>query len=175
MAKAGLTLDAGRLLDRYLTVQLNRLVTNKSNGSVNDYDEYGRRSILEEVDVNSEKLNIPDLEKASQDDTKALTNGFDSWLHNVVGEVGNAEFNVQGSAKFSKFFIIDEGSLQSLAALTARSGNSRGKTCKLALLFIYGIMLNSTRIGLGQSLCYSYVWLIDSQAALGMAVTMMDG
>ncbi|KFY19610.1 hypothetical protein V493_07891 [Pseudogymnoascus sp. VKM F-4281 (FW-2241)] len=129
--KSGLAVRAG--------LQPRRIqeLTTKSDGSVNDYDEHRRRSILEKVDVDSKKLNIPDLDKASQDDTKAVTNGFDSWLHNVVGEVGNAEFKVQGSARFSKFFIIDEGSLQSLAARTTRSGNSRGKKCS------------------GQSLCYS--------------------
>lgn len=97
-------------------VHLNRLATNKSDGSVNV--ELGRRFIIEEVDVDSEKLNIPDLEKASQDDIKSLTNVFDSWLRNAVGDVdGNAEFNIQDSARFCDFLIIDEGSLRSLAAL----------------------------------------------------------
>lgn len=89
---------------------------NKSDGSVND--ELGRRFIIGEVDVDSEKLNIPDLEKASQDDIKLLTNFFDSWLRNAVGDVdGNTEFNIQDSARFCDFLVIDEGSLRSLAAL----------------------------------------------------------
>ncbi|OBT84881.1 hypothetical protein VE02_05927 [Pseudogymnoascus sp. 03VT05] len=106
-------------LRRWVTqyfVHLNRLATNKSDSSVNE--ELGRRFILEEVDVDSEKINVPDLDKATQDDIKALTNVFDYWLRNAVGDVdGNAEFNIQDSARFCDFLVIDEGSLRSLAAL----------------------------------------------------------
>lgn len=67
--------------------------------------------------MDSEKINVPDLDKASQDDIKALTNVFDSWLRNAVGDVdGNAEFNIQDSARFCDFLIIDKGSIRSLAA-----------------------------------------------------------
>ncbi|KAL5350647.1 hypothetical protein ACLOAV_004216 [Pseudogymnoascus australis] len=97
-------------------VHINRLVTNKSDGSINE--ELGRRFILEEVDVDSEKLNISDLDKASQDDIKSLTNVFDSWLRSAVSDgENNDEFNVQHSARFHDFLVVDEGSLRSLAAL----------------------------------------------------------
>ncbi|KFY42557.1 hypothetical protein V494_02357 [Pseudogymnoascus sp. VKM F-4513 (FW-928)] len=107
-------------LKRWVTqyfVHLDRIVTSKSDGSVND--ELGRRFIIEEVDVDSEKLNIPDLEKASQDDIKALTNVFDSWLLNAVGDVdGGAELNIQNSARFCDFLVIDEGAPRSLVDLS---------------------------------------------------------
>jgi hypothetical protein len=106
-------------LRRWVTqyfVHLNRLATNKSDSSVNE--ELGRRFILEEVDVDLEKINVPDFDNASQDDIKALTNVFDSWLCNAVGDVdSNAEFNIQDSARFCDFLVIDEGSLRSLATL----------------------------------------------------------
>lgn len=89
-------------------VHLNRLVTNKSDGSVND--ELGRRFIIEVVDVDSAKINIPDLEKAIQEDVKSLTNVFDSWLQHAVGDVDdNDDFDIQDSARFCDFLVIDEG------------------------------------------------------------------
>lgn len=75
---------------------------------------YGHRFILEECNI--DKLNIPNLDKASQDDIKALTKVFDSWLYSAVGHV-DEEFNIQHSARFCDFLIIDEVSLRSLAAL----------------------------------------------------------
>ncbi|OBT46947.1 hypothetical protein VE00_02491 [Pseudogymnoascus sp. WSF 3629] len=120
-----------RNLRRWYLVHLNRLATNKSDGSVNE--ELGHRFIPEEVDVNSEKLNIPELNKASQDDIKALTNAFDSWLYSAIGDVkGNDEFNIQNSPRFCDFLVIDEGPLRSLAALPKETP----PTWKPALLFI---------------------------------------
>ncbi|OBT80372.1 hypothetical protein VF21_00740 [Pseudogymnoascus sp. 05NY08] len=140
-------------LRRWVTqyfVHLNRLATNSSDSSVNE--ELGRRFILEEVDVDLEKINVPDLDKASQDDIKALTNVFESWLRNAVGDVdGNAEFNIQDSARFCDFLVIDEGSLRSLAALPKETPSlelvSREERRARDILY-----------------CHSYVWLVDSQA-----------
>lgn len=93
-----------RWVTRYF-VYLNRLTTNKSDGSVND--KLGRRFIIEKVDVDSEKLSIPDLNKASQDNIKAPTNVFDSWLRNAASDVDdNAEFDIQDSARFYDFLVI---------------------------------------------------------------------
>ena len=64
-------------LKRWVTqysVHLNRLATNKSDGPVNE--ELESRFILQDVDVDTEKLDIPDLDKASQDDIKTLTKVF---------------------------------------------------------------------------------------------------
>ncbi|KFY12500.1 hypothetical protein V492_03839 [Pseudogymnoascus sp. VKM F-4246] len=113
-------------------------------------DELGRRFIIEEVDVDSEKLNIPDLEKASQDDIKALTNVFDSWLLNAVSDDGNSEFNIQNSARFCDFLVIDEGALRSLVDLSK-------ETPPLAL-----VSREERRARINQY-CDSHVWLVDSQ------------
>ncbi|KFY50326.1 hypothetical protein V496_09401 [Pseudogymnoascus sp. VKM F-4515 (FW-2607)] len=127
----------------------NHLVSNKSDGSTSE--ELGRRFILEEVDVDSEKLNISDLDKASQDDIKALTNVFDSWLRSAVGDVENNDvFNVQHSARFHDLLVIDEGSLCSLTALPM-------ETPPLGLVSREG---GRARIIL---YCDSYVWLVDPQ------------
>ncbi|KFZ12468.1 hypothetical protein V502_07060 [Pseudogymnoascus sp. VKM F-4520 (FW-2644)] len=139
-------------LRRWVTqyfVHLNRLAANKSDGSVND--ELGRRFIIEEVDVDSEKLNVPDLGKASQDDIKALTNVFYSWLRSAVDVEGNAEFNIQDSARFCDFLVIDEGSLRSLAALPKETPP-------------LGLVSRQERRDRDILYCYSYVWLVDSQA-----------
>ncbi|KFY77539.1 hypothetical protein V498_09306 [Pseudogymnoascus sp. VKM F-4517 (FW-2822)] len=101
-------------------------------GSVNE--ELGRRFILEEVDVDSEKLNIPDLDKASQDDIKALTNVFDSWLRSAVGDVENNDvFNVQHSARFHDFLSHRRGltpldRCTSQGDVAVRTSKSRGET-----------------------------------------------
>ncbi|OBT63851.1 hypothetical protein VE03_06582 [Pseudogymnoascus sp. 23342-1-I1] len=140
-------------LKRWVTqyfVHINRLVTHKSDGSVNE--ELGRRFILEEVDVDSEKLNIPDLDKASQDDIKALTDVFDSWLRSAVGDVKNIDkFNVKHSARFHDFLVIDEGSLRSLAALPKETPP-------------LGPVNREERRARDILYCYSYVWLVDPQA-----------
>ncbi|KFY80131.1 hypothetical protein V499_00967 [Pseudogymnoascus sp. VKM F-103] len=140
-------------LKRWVTqyfVHINRLATNKSDGSVNE--ELGRRFILEEFDIDPEKLNIPDLNKASQDDIKALTNVFDSWLRSAVGNVeGNEEFNIQHSARFCDFLVIDEVSLRSLAALPKETPP-------------LGLVSREERRARDILYCYSYVWLVDSQA-----------
>ncbi|KFY87359.1 hypothetical protein V500_07004 [Pseudogymnoascus sp. VKM F-4518 (FW-2643)] len=112
---------------------------------------FGRRFIIEEVDVDSEKLNVPDLGKASQDDIKALTNVFDSWLRSAVDVEGNAEFNIQDSARFCDFLVIDEGSLRSLAALPKETPP-------------LGLVSRQERRDRDILYCYSYVWLVDSQA-----------
>ncbi|KFY32426.1 hypothetical protein V493_00218 [Pseudogymnoascus sp. VKM F-4281 (FW-2241)] len=140
-------------LKRWVTqyfVHINRLATNKSDGSVNE--ELGRRFILEEVDVDSEKLNVPDLDKASQDDIKALTSVFDSWLRSAVGDVeNNDEFNIKHSARFHDFLVIDEGSLRSLAALPKETPP-------------LGLVNREERRARDILYCYSYVWLVDPQA-----------
>lgn len=103
-------------LRRWVTqyfIHLNRLAMNKSDGSINE--ELGRRFIVEVFeDADSEKLKFPDLANASQDDIKSLTDVFDAWLRNAVG---NVEVDPVDSPRFSDFLIIDEGSLRSLAAL----------------------------------------------------------
>jgi hypothetical protein len=94
-------------------IHLNRLAKNKNDGSVNE--ELARRFIVEVVqDTASEKLKLPDLAKANQDDIKSLTDVFEASVRNAVG---NDDFTPVYNPRFCDFLAIDEGSLRSLAAL----------------------------------------------------------
>ncbi|KAL5352384.1 hypothetical protein ACLOAV_002332 [Pseudogymnoascus australis] len=131
---------------RYAEGSWGYTATNRSDKSVNE--ELGRRFILEECNI--EKLNIPNLDKASQDDIKALTKVFDAWLYSAAGDV-DEEFNIQHSARFCDFLAIDEASLRSLAALPKETPP-------------LGLVSREERRARDILYCYSYVWLVDSQA-----------
>ncbi|RYO97489.1 hypothetical protein DL765_011185 [Monosporascus sp. GIB2] len=138
-------------LRRWVTqyfIHQNRLIHNKPDSSVNE--EVARRFILEVFeDPNSEKLKLPDIAKASQDDITPLTDVFEAWVHNAVG---NVDFDPADNPRFCNFLVIDEGSLRSLVALP-------DETPSLELVS------REERRARSKLWSHAYVWLVDSPAA----------
>ncbi|RYP21254.1 hypothetical protein DL767_009306 [Monosporascus sp. MG133] len=137
-------------LKRWVTqyfIHDNRLINNKPDGSVNE--ELARRFILEVFeDPNSEKMKLPDLAKASQDDIKSLTDVFEAWVRTAVGKV---DFDPADNPRFCNFLVIDEGSLRSLVALP-------DETPSLELV------PGPERRARSKLWSHAYVWLVDSPA-----------
>lgn len=82
-----------------------------SNGSIND--ELGRRFRVELVQ-DEKRLNMPHLNRASQEDVRSLCDVFDDWVASV-GQDPHAEYSL--SPRFCDCLVVDEEALRSLAAL----------------------------------------------------------
>ncbi|KAK7911780.1 hypothetical protein PG985_014261 [Apiospora marii] len=81
-----------------------------ADGSIND--ELGRRFRVELVQ-DAQKLNLPHLDRASQEDICSLCDVFDAWVASV-GQDPHAECSI--SPRFCDCLAVDEEALRSLAA-----------------------------------------------------------
>jgi hypothetical protein len=105
-------------LERWVTryfVYWTRFFTNKPDTTIKD--ELARRFVIEVIDVEPERLAIPDLHKASLEDIKALGSIFEEWVHSAIGEKAAAEPPRRYCPRFYDFIVIDERSIATLAAL----------------------------------------------------------
>ncbi|KAK7990060.1 rhamnogalacturonase [Apiospora arundinis] len=82
-----------------------------SDGSIND--ELGRRFRVELVQ-DEKRLNMPYLNRASQEDIRSLCDVFDDWVASI-GQDPQAEYSL--SPRFCDCLVVDEEALHSLAAL----------------------------------------------------------
>ncbi|KAK8001028.1 hypothetical protein PG991_013250, partial [Apiospora marii] len=81
-----------------------------ADGSIND--ELGRRFRVELVQ-DAQRLNLPHLDRASQEDICSLCDVFDAWVASV-GQDPQAECAL--SPRFCDCLAVDEAALRSLAA-----------------------------------------------------------
>ncbi|KAK6224552.1 hypothetical protein QIS74_02879 [Colletotrichum tabaci] len=132
-------------LKRWVTeyfVHLNRLITNKLDGTLND--EVARRFVLEVVET--EELRGHEL--SSKEHVESLVRIFEIWRH---GATGSTDFDTRDNPRFCDFLVIDEDALRSLAALPDETPH-------------LGPVSRADRRARIGSYIDSYVWLVDSRA-----------
>ncbi|KAL2136240.1 hypothetical protein VTI74DRAFT_4673 [Chaetomium olivicolor] len=138
-----------RWVSRYF-IHYERMGKDLPNGTIDD--ELGRRFALEVVDVDPERVTLPnDLTKATQEDIKALDAVFEEWVCRAIGAETAARFQRRYNPRFWDFLVVDEKSLRSLAELPDETPP---------------VQLVSLRERLARKDLYvwAYVWLVDSQA-----------